>query len=691
MAYFADNPNCPSNFLSGAGFQFSLKKLPGVSFYCQSANVPSQNLAVAMQATRFNTIPEPGDEVNYDDLTVRFLVDEDLKNYRSIHNWIRYLGHPESDQDWTTYADGESYQEKQYSDGILFVLDSNFNRKFKIYFKDLFPVSLSGLNFDSTYTDTEYFAVDATFKFTIFDIEEVGATGFFTQADPPTVSISHTVDSNNNVILTWSSQNASNVIIDQGVGEASLFGTDTILAANVDSRMSNGTLIYTATATGRGGTATAFTTVTIGTPVTNATIVNIAVIDESSEQNLVGMESKWTSFRTTYPDRNFYLLQPNNCTDYDALMCPPNFMEETDPSTITNVCGSTTMLWTTLQANNTGSHRGYTNNSWSTFMNTYAYSRVPQSGLLSSQPDPYGVKTDSYVVNFPQTGTYQINAAADNSGTVTIDGTTFTAAGFSDTNVAVGTISLTAGDHTITLTQQNQSTSTDTFSGNPVGLAVTITYNSSGSNIIGDANFGHYTSTSQGRVETQPYNSSTQETDFSNINSYGVFIAGLETGCGDLSDMITLFTPGNAARTSVLNYINAGGVFWFKSEWVGGGCANHANVNTILTLLGTNIRINGESATSGQLEATTVAISAGFPETIFHNATGLFDNGTPLYQVAGTTSAAWAYEKIGNGAIVCSSDVNTYQGGFGPANNLITPTKFPPDEMYTGLRRLPFI
>ena len=179
MAYFADNPNCPSNFLSGAGFQFSLKKLPGVSFYCQSANVPSQNLAVAMQATRFNTIPEPGDEVNYDDLTVRFLVDEDLKNYRSIHNWIRYLGHPESDQDWTTYADGESYQEKQYSDGILFVLDSNFNRKFKIYFKDLFPVSLSGLNFDSTYTDTEYFAVDATFKFTIFDIEEVGATGFF--------------------------------------------------------------------------------------------------------------------------------------------------------------------------------------------------------------------------------------------------------------------------------------------------------------------------------------------------------------------------------------------------------------------------------------------------------------------------------------------------------------------------------
>jgi len=173
MAYFADNPNCPSNFLSGIGFQFSLKKLPGVSFYCQSANVPSINLSVATQATRFNTLQEPGDEVNYDDLTVRFLVDENLKNYMSIHNWIRYLGHPESSDDWTNFSDGELYTEKQYSDGFIFILDSNFNRKFEIYFKDLFPVSLGGLNFDATYTDTEYFAVDATFKYTIYDIKDV--------------------------------------------------------------------------------------------------------------------------------------------------------------------------------------------------------------------------------------------------------------------------------------------------------------------------------------------------------------------------------------------------------------------------------------------------------------------------------------------------------------------------------------
>lgn len=339
MAYFADNPNCPSNFLSGIGFQFSLKKLPGVSFYCQSANVPSQNLAVATQATRWNTLPEPGDEVNYDDLTVRFLVDEDLKNYRSIHNWIRYLGHPESAKDWSTFSDGDSYQDRQYSDGVMFILDSNFNKKFRIYFKDLFPVSLSGLNFDSTYTDTEYFAVDATFKFSIFEIEEVGATGFFTQDDydKPTVSLSHTIDANN-LTLTWNSQNADYLVIDQGVGEVEIRGSGTIPIATVNGLIINGAVTYTITAVGKGGTATASTTVTIGTPQTNANRVCIAVIDENSNYSTTNMETKWTNFRTTYPDRMFYLLQPNSCASSTALNCPPSFLEETDPASITNPC-----------------------------------------------------------------------------------------------------------------------------------------------------------------------------------------------------------------------------------------------------------------------------------------------------------------------------------------------------------------
>jgi hypothetical protein len=339
MAYFADNPNCPSNFLSGIGFQFNLEKLPGVSFYCQSANVPSQNLAVATQATRFNAIPEPGDEVNYDDLTIRFLVDEDLKNYMSIHNWIRYLGHPEGENDWNEYSDGESYQEKQYSDGFIFILDSNFNRKFRIYFKDLFPVSLSGLNFDATYTDTEYFAVDATFKFTIFDIEEVGSAPPFTATyDPPTISLSSSLDANNNTILTWTSENADAVNIDRGVGKVATSGTTT---STYSVSTAGTTITFTATAVGRGGTISSSTSVAIpAVPLPQQTTTNrlcIAIIDESSSQSVSGMSTKWNQFRQNYPDRIFYLLHAagaGHTETNNALSVPPEFLEETDPNQV---------------------------------------------------------------------------------------------------------------------------------------------------------------------------------------------------------------------------------------------------------------------------------------------------------------------------------------------------------------------
>ena len=62
-------------------------------------------------------------------MQLRFLVDEKLKNYSAIHNWIRGLGHPESGNDYNEYLVGEDYDEKTYSDGTLFILDSNFQEE----------------------------------------------------------------------------------------------------------------------------------------------------------------------------------------------------------------------------------------------------------------------------------------------------------------------------------------------------------------------------------------------------------------------------------------------------------------------------------------------------------------------------------------------------------------------------------
>jgi hypothetical protein len=91
------------NFLSPTGFKFSLKRTPKVAFFCNSANIPDITLGIAVQPTYLKDIELPGDKLIFGDLTLRFLVDEDLKNYLEIQNWMRGLGYPESLQEIYTF------------------------------------------------------------------------------------------------------------------------------------------------------------------------------------------------------------------------------------------------------------------------------------------------------------------------------------------------------------------------------------------------------------------------------------------------------------------------------------------------------------------------------------------------------------------------------------------------------------
>ena len=161
------------NFLSPIGFKFTLSKYPKVSFFCNSTRIPEINLGTAIQPSYLKDLDVPGDKVTYGDFALRFLVDENLENYMSIHNWITGLGYPETTQqfkDLTTNDDGIRDLKEQYSDGYLSILNSNYRPIANVRFQDLFPVSLTALEFDATLADTEYFTAEATFKYTVYNI-----------------------------------------------------------------------------------------------------------------------------------------------------------------------------------------------------------------------------------------------------------------------------------------------------------------------------------------------------------------------------------------------------------------------------------------------------------------------------------------------------------------------------------------
>jgi len=161
------------NFLSPTGFLFNLAKEPKVSFLCTSARIPELSLQTAIQPSYLKDVDVPGEKLTYADLNLRFLVDEDMSNYMAIHNWLTGLGFPETTQDFkdlVTNDDNIFDMNEQFSDGSLIIQNSNYRTNSIVKFKDLFPVSLSSLEFDTGAADIQYFTADATFKYTIYNI-----------------------------------------------------------------------------------------------------------------------------------------------------------------------------------------------------------------------------------------------------------------------------------------------------------------------------------------------------------------------------------------------------------------------------------------------------------------------------------------------------------------------------------------
>jgi hypothetical protein len=163
------------NMLSPTGFRFVLNRTPNINYFTYNVSIPTLSLGDIDVATPLVTLPFPGDKLRYEPLSLRFRVDEDLKNYLEIHNWLVSLGNPES-------FDGSAYRANVvspfksgnvYSDGSLILMTSNQNPNIQINFSDMFPIALTELNFDASSPDITYLEASATFRYKTYNIVEI--------------------------------------------------------------------------------------------------------------------------------------------------------------------------------------------------------------------------------------------------------------------------------------------------------------------------------------------------------------------------------------------------------------------------------------------------------------------------------------------------------------------------------------
>ena len=158
------------NFLSRAGFKLVLERAPDLNFFVQNVNIPGLSITPTVHPNPFVHIPISGEHIDYDPLSITFKVDENMINWLSMHYWLRGLGFPDSFKEYLKlYQMNHDLGKGIRSDIKLFILTSHRNPKLEVTFRDAFPIHLSGLEFDSTLSDVDYFESTVSFKYTSYD------------------------------------------------------------------------------------------------------------------------------------------------------------------------------------------------------------------------------------------------------------------------------------------------------------------------------------------------------------------------------------------------------------------------------------------------------------------------------------------------------------------------------------------
>ena len=178
------------DYASGTQWRLAFNRVPKTTWFCTAANLPGITLGEAMYPTPMQDTYISGDKLTFETLNITFLVDEELQNYRELWDWITGIGFPVDHSQWETIlfkGDGlvskfgtpdadprtkDTYSEANlYSDATLIVYNSKNIPKINVKFKNMFPISLSSLEYSQEAMDVEYFRAMASFRYLYYEFE----------------------------------------------------------------------------------------------------------------------------------------------------------------------------------------------------------------------------------------------------------------------------------------------------------------------------------------------------------------------------------------------------------------------------------------------------------------------------------------------------------------------------------------
>lgn len=166
------NPR-PTNtsLLQPTKFQFTFARMPNLTYFCQNISLPGAGLSEIVRNTPFVDIYSPGEKLIYEPLDLTFLVDEDLRTWLELYDWMVGLTFPEKFDQYRRMLKEKSDFGGIRSDAILTILSNKNQPNIRVNFKGCFPTSVSALPFDATSDASQTMLSSATIRYDYFSVD----------------------------------------------------------------------------------------------------------------------------------------------------------------------------------------------------------------------------------------------------------------------------------------------------------------------------------------------------------------------------------------------------------------------------------------------------------------------------------------------------------------------------------------
>ena len=151
------NPLQPTKFL------LTFTRIQTVQYFCQEVNLPGVSLGEVIRATPFLDMYSPGTKLAYDPLDITFTIDEELASWKNLYDWFISIADPDGfeKRGYTR----ELQRIEHFSDATLTVLSALNNPVLRIEFSNVFPLTISDINFDTKLSADTIITCKATFRY----------------------------------------------------------------------------------------------------------------------------------------------------------------------------------------------------------------------------------------------------------------------------------------------------------------------------------------------------------------------------------------------------------------------------------------------------------------------------------------------------------------------------------------------